>query len=111
MSDLNEIEREILEYLNQEPNLRRQDRVKFLMAIINKHLEFSKLEHAINYYDLQNIISVAKNGWTRETLPMFVSGKQIESSEVGNAMVVEATLGYLNRHTLLKKLVKFDRKG
>jgi len=108
MGDPEQIERDIREYLEKEPNLRREDRIKYLKALFNKHLEIDKLEHVINYGDLFEIISHAKNVQTNARLPMKITRKPIDSSEVPNISLFESFISYLNKMHLLKKLVKFD---
>jgi hypothetical protein len=110
MSDPKSLELELQEYLNKEPNLRREDRIKYLKAIYEKHLGFSGLEHSISHSDFQFILSVAKNLWTKERIPMYISNKKVDNSDIGNAMVIDSVLNYLNMNHLLRKTVRFDKK-
>ena len=108
MSDPQQLDRELREYLEKEPNLRREDRLIYLKAIMNKHFEFNKLEHVINGNDLFHIISTAKNNYTQRALPVRISRKQVDSGEATHVSVLESFISYLNKSNLLKKLVKFD---
>ena len=108
MSDPQQLEREIREYLEKEPNLRREDRLAYLKAIFNKHFEFNKLEHCVNTYDLNEIISGAKNNYSNKRVPVRITKRQVDSSELPHLAIIESFIGYLNRNHLLKKLVKFD---
>lgn len=108
MSNPEQLDRELREYLEKEPNLRREDRLNYLKSIINKHLEFGKLEHVINNRDLFDIMSGAKAAYTNFRLPLKVTKKQVDSSELTSMAVIESALSYLNKMNLLKKLVKFD---
>ncbi len=108
MSDPQQLDRELIEYLEKEPNLRREDRIAFLRAIVNKHLEFNKLEHLINSRDMHDIISTSKNNYTHFHLPLHITKKQVEGTDLPHVAVIESLLSYLNKMNLLKKLVKFD---
>jgi len=81
MSDPQQIEKDLREYLEQEHNLRRDQRLTYLTAIFNKHLEISKLEHVMNYYDLYSVTSGAKDEYTAARVPMKISGKAVDSPE------------------------------
>lgn len=108
MSDPHQLDRELIEYLEKEPNLRREDRLIYLKNILHKHFEISKLEHMINGQDLFDIISGAKTAYSKFNLPIKITKKRIESNELVNVAMIESTLSYLNKMNLLKKLVKFD---
>jgi hypothetical protein len=108
MADPKEIERELLEYLKKEPNIRSGDRIQYLMAIINKHFELDKMEHVMTHYDFDQLISVAKTSFAQKTMPVFISCKEVHSSEIPHILMIEALIGYLNRHKLLKRLIQFD---
>lgn len=108
MSTPEQLDRELIEYLEKEPNLRRDERLMFLRSIINKHLEFSKLEHVINNSDLFNIVSESKVQYSKFRLPMKISRRQVDSSDLPHVAIIESVLSYLNRNHLLKKLVKFE---
>jgi hypothetical protein len=108
MSDPQQLDRELREYLEKEPNLRREDRLVYLKSIFNKHFEFNNLEHRVNSHDLHEIMSCAKNDFANRRVPVRVSRKQLDSGDITNVSVIESFVGYLNRMHLLKKLVKID---
>lgn len=108
MSDPRDVEREIREYLEIEPNLRREDRLNYLKALFNKHLEVRKLDHMVNSSDLFEIFSGAKAFYTNKRMPVRVTKKQLDSNEAAHISVIESFISYLNRLHLLKKVVKFD---
>jgi hypothetical protein len=109
MSDPQQIERDLRDYLDKEPNLSRADRLSYLQTIFNRHLETDKLGHQITYRDYFNIISDAKTVFTNMKLPMKLTKKTLDANELVPASIVDAFLLYLNRHGLLKKDVKLDR--
>lgn len=108
MSDLQQLERELQEYLNKEPNLRRGDRLEYLRTIFSKHLEINKLEHVINSADLYNIISGAKSSYNKAKLPMRITNRQVDTSELPHVALIESFIGYLTNMHLVKKFIKFD---
>lgn len=108
MSDPKDIDMDLKEYLDKEPNLNREDRIKYLKAVFGKHFTISELDHSVNYYDLQTILSMAKSQWVNQKLPMSVSKKQILSTDINSVVILESVLNYLNSKKLLKKLVKID---
>jgi len=110
MSDLEQLDRELKEYLEKEPNLRREERILYLKAIFQKHLDFTKLTHVINYFDMYSVINQAKGQYSNFRLPMKISDHQVEGNELPHFAMVESFIGYLNKMGLLKKLVKFDYK-
>ncbi|HXN74971.1 MAG TPA: hypothetical protein VN855_00580 [Candidatus Acidoferrum sp.] len=110
MSDPEQIEKDLREYLNKEPNLSRADRLTYLQTIFHKHLEINKLEHLITYKDLFIIFSEAKTQYIKLKTPVRISKKALEPSEAVHIAAFEAFLLYLGRTKLLRKIVKFDFK-
>ena len=108
MSELQEIEAELREYLEKEPNLRRDDRLAYLMSIINKRTKINKLDHLITYSDYFKILGQAKSNYVRMKLPARISFKELEANDALHIAVVESVLMYLNKNSLLKKNVNFD---
>lgn len=108
MSELEEIERDLREYLTKEPNLRREDRLAYLTAIFHKRLELKKLDYVINNSDYFNILSNAKNFYIRMTLPIRITRKELQANDATHIAILESFISYLNKNQLLKKLVKFD---
>lgn len=108
MSDPQQIINELREYLEKEPNLRREDRFVYLKAIFDKHMEFKKLDHMVTYKDMFNITSDAGSIFTKFVLPLKISCRRLDSGELKNIAVIEAFIGYLQRMNLLKKTVRFE---
>lgn len=108
MSNPEQLDRELREYLEKEPNLRRDERIVFLRAIVNKHLEFNKLEHVVNSVDFSNIVSNSKVEYVKLRLPMKISRRQVDNSDLPHVAMIESVISYLNQNHLLKKLVKFE---
>ncbi len=108
MSDPQQLDRDLREYLEKEPNLKREDRLAYLKNMLHKHLEFTKLDHMLNSGDLFEILSGAKNNYTNLRVPVRITRKELEPGQLPHIAVMESLIGYLNRNHLLKKLVKFD---
>jgi hypothetical protein len=108
MSDSSQLERDLREYLEKEPNLNRADRLAYLQSTFSKHLEMTKMDHVVNYKDLFNIFSVARSHIVNSKMPVFITKKKLETSEAVHVAVMEAFISYLNKNEILKKLVKFD---
>lgn len=108
MPDPRSVEQDLREYLLKEPNLRNEDKLKYLKAVFDKHFAVSELEHSINYYDVTQIISMAKSQWVKQRLPLNISKKEMSPSDVGSVAILEAVLNYLNGNKLLRKLTKVD---
>lgn len=110
MSDPQQIERDLLDYLEKEPNLRRVDRLAYLRTIFNKHLEVNQLEHVVTSQDLMLTISDAKKHLVKSKLPVRIGNKQLDYAEAIHVAVLEAFILYLGRMKLVRKIIKFDYK-
>lgn len=108
MNSLRTVENEFRQFLEAEDNLGHEDRVRALMAIFTKHFELSKLSHQIQYSDLALLASVAKQRFTNQGLPLFVSRKQVPQDCLVTLSCLEATLNYLNGSSLLNKEVSVN---
>jgi hypothetical protein len=108
MSDPQQIEKDLREYLEKEPNLRRADRLTHLMVIFNKHFGLSQLDHMVNKKDLGDVISGAKQIFVNLPINASISGTLVDKSELPQVAVIESFISYLNKNSLLKKTVKFD---
>jgi hypothetical protein len=108
MSNSEQLDRELREYLEKEPNLARNERLIFLRSIFSKHLEFNKLEHVITNNDFINFINDSKVEYAKLKLPMKISKRSVDSSDTHHVAMVSAVLNYLNKNSLLRRLVRFD---
>lgn len=108
MSDPAQIEQELREFLENEDNLRKADRLAYLMAIVNKHFAIDKIDHTMINYDFNEVVNNAKSAFAKTTMPIYISKKEISSYDVNYILVLEAFIGYLNKNKLLKRLVKLD---
>lgn len=67
-------------------------------------------EHLIKFKDLEEILNYAKYLFPITKLPINVSNKTLDASEVNRVLLLEAILVHLNKNDLLKKIVKIDYK-
>jgi hypothetical protein len=109
MSNKEQVYREISDYLDKADNLTDNDKRKYLMALFEKHFEFEKLDHLLNYHDFHDIISNAKSNYNN--IKLEISGRQLYPSEVPQVAIIEAVAMHLNGKGLLRKIVKIDYRG
>lgn len=102
------IEQEIRHYVEKETNLRREERVQYLMAIYRKHFTIDSLEHSIDYHDFMAVVGQAVAAYPKSVQPFRISGKEVHSTDSNHVLIIEAFVSYLNRHAILRRLVKFN---
>jgi hypothetical protein len=108
MSDPNQVDRDLREFLEKEKNLHRQDKLDYLKALFAKYFALNKLNHVVNKNDLFGIISDSKRKYVEFNLPLQVSGRAVDPSELPAIAMIEALVSYLNRNHLLNRLPKID---
>ena len=108
MANMEQIERELIQYIDDSPNLSREDRLLHLKAIFSKHFDMEEAEHQLTINDFHEIIGFAKNHYLQTVLPMKISRREIYPSEVPQVMMIEAIIMYLNKFKLLRRLVRID---
>lgn len=102
------IEAELRRYLEDAPNLSRDDRFIHLMAIFKKHFEMEKTEHLLTMGDFHEIVSYAKSSYARTTMPIKITKREVYTSEVNLVLMIEAIIAYMNKSKVLNKVVKID---
>lgn len=108
MSSLYQLESELREYLEKEPNLNKSDKLSYLMGIFKKHVDILKLQHVVNHFDFYNIISVANQNYSNNSAELYLSKKRIEPGNLKNVAMIQSFISYLNRNDLLKRQIAFD---
>jgi hypothetical protein len=108
MADSKVVEQDLNEFLFKADNIRREDRLRYLMTIFNKHLQQDQLKHVINHYDLHEIVSVAQQNAVNAAGKVVISGKEVSGHNPMHIGTVEAVIGYFNKHSLLKRAVGFE---
>jgi hypothetical protein len=108
MADPKTFEQELNEYLHKEDNLRREEKIRYLMAIFHKHQQMDSLQHVISPRDLHDIISIAAHNAATGAYKVTISGKEMTGHNPIHIQMIEAVVGYLNKHSLLKRTVGFE---
>lgn len=108
MSNKEQVDKDLREYLAKADNLRNEDKMSYLRALFDKHFTFTKLDHLVIKHDLFGILSTAKTNFTKQGIRPSISGKQVDQSELVHLAVIESFISYLNKNELLKRQVKFD---
>lgn len=103
-----QIEVDVRAYVAKEGNLNEEDRIRALMAVVDKHFTFASLSHVVNSGDIFLVSSMAKQKYVEQTVPMFVSKQQIPYDDLRTVAVMEAFLGYLNNKYLLIRSVSIN---
>lgn len=108
MADPQAVEQDLREYLFKADNIREEDRIKYLMSIFNKHAENDTLTHVISPKDLHDIVSAAVVRNVDISHTLTISGKSVGGHDPAHIAMIESVIGYLNRHSLLKRLAGFE---
>jgi hypothetical protein len=108
MSNPDQLDRELREYLEREPNLGTNERLLFLRSIFSKHLDFNKLEHIINTTDFANIINTSKVEYANLRLPMKISKRLVDNTDYPHVAMINSVISYFNKHSMLRRTVRFD---
>ena len=108
MADPKMIEQDLYEYLAKEDNLRRDEKIRYLKAIFQKHQDMDSLVHVISPNDLYEIVSVAKNYAATAPHTVTISGKEMSGHNPIHIQMVETVIRYMNKHSLLKRVVGFE---
>lgn len=99
---------EIAEYLVKEPNMMRSDRKEALERIVDREFYEREKTHVINRIDLLQMVSNGGAIIAKMKMPVCISNKQIDQTDVRHVAMIEAIIGYLNRNGLLNRPVDFD---
>lgn len=110
MADLDQIEQELRHYLQGDERLSKQDKLIQLRAIFDKHFASERTEHLILFSDLKEMIDSAKMLYSSTSLPVKISKKEVTGNDINYVFILEAFIGYLNKHKLLKRMIDFDNK-
>lgn len=108
MSDPKEVETDIREFLIKYPHMSHEDRIKYLMAVFDKHFIFQKLDYVLTYHDFFDIVSSAKQRYPQLKTPMMISKRDINGHDLAHVALIESIVSFLYSRELLKKMIKFD---
>lgn len=103
------LRKELEHFVNFSYSLDKEQQIEALEHIIKKNDDF-KEEATLDYSQFVLIMDGAKSMFTKLTLPMFISKREIEANKVPHIAVIEALIAHLNGIGYLKKNVKIDYK-
>lgn len=64
--------------------------------------------HLVTKKDLFDIVSKAKENMANITLPMEISGKEVEQGELATVAIMESLIMYFNKNKLFTKMPIVD---
>ena len=108
-----QLESDIVNFFTQIENQNKSDKKETLRNLLNKYAHINSSECILSHYDLQVIISQAKDYMVYQSVPVVIGegyGRQVDSMNLANLAVIEATIGYFNNLNCFKRLPKFDYK-
>lgn len=108
MSKRENIESELRVFLKESENMRNDDKLRYLMNIVDKALENQKITHVIQKHDFTNIISQASSNMSNLKINLHISGKKVDQYEEKHVAMIESVISYMNRNELLKRPVEFN---
>lgn len=115
MSDLKEqLEFDIHRFFEQIDSQNFNDQKQTLRLLFDKYLHITKADHMMDMHDLREIIGHAGTKMANESVTRNLnSGNEkikISQNDMIKVLIIEATVGHLNKKDCLKKVAKFDYK-
>jgi len=115
VSDLKEqLEVDILRFFENIDNQDESGKRQTLRDLMDKYIHLSRSTYLMDSYDLKEIISGAKNAFSRDSAVIYIKSGSISrrvcQDELANLFVIEATISHLSKKDCLKRLPKFDKR-
>lgn len=103
---------DIRRFIENIENQSQNDKVQTLRDLFDKYLHLNTSDYMMDSYDLNTIISNAKNKFANDTFPIYLGSKKrlVSQHDLPNLCVIEATVGHLKKNGCLKKMPKFDKR-
>ena len=103
---------DIIRFLENIKNQTKNDQIKTLKQMFDKHIHLNNSDYLMDSYDLNRIIGSAKTKFVNDNLKIYLGERKVKvpPGDVANLLVIEATIGHLNKIGCLKKLPKFDKR-
>ena len=103
---------DITRFLENIRNQTKNDQIKTLRQLFDKHIHLNKADYLMDSYDLNRIIGSAKQKFADNNMKIFLGERKVPvtQGDLPNLCVIEATIGHLNKIGCLKRLAKFDRR-
>jgi hypothetical protein len=103
-----ELRKDILFFLTKMHELSHEDKIRLLVNLFEKNLILKQSSLRIGFVDFNSIISRSKNLVAQASLPVKIGNKQLDYSEINQAMMVMAVVEFLNSKDALKKEVLLE---
>ena len=113
MSKLKEqLEVDIKRFFENIENKNQNDKNEILRNLFDKYLHLNTSDYLMDKTDLGQIISSSKHKFSNDKVPIHLgtAKHKINSHDLANFFVIEATINHLNKKDCLKKMAKFDKK-
>lgn len=105
-----QIEFDIMSFFTQIESQNSVDKKETLRLLLAKYVHLTSAEFLMSKADLDSIITLAKMQMASKTFPVFIGPlkKRVQEQEQANLCVIESTISFLNKNSILKQLPKFD---
>lgn len=100
---------EIKQFISSVDSLDKDDMLKILTAIYEKHVAMSTSALAIEYKDFHNIVSDAKGLFSTISFPIKIGDQQLYPSENANYCLMSSVISFLIKKEALKKRPLFKK--
>lgn len=105
------IEKDINEFLNIQQGMDNNSKRDLLKSIFDKHIILTESPLEIDYHDTMNILGQASNIYAEMPMPVIISKKHLDSTQVIKFCVLESFVRFLNNKGALKRLPIFKKEG
>lgn len=109
-----QLEVDISRFFEQIENQNFNDQKETLRILFDKYLHLTRSDYMMDMHDLREIVGMAGNKMANENIVRFLpSGNQkvkISQDQIVKLLIIESTIGHLNKKDCLKKIAKFDYK-
>lgn len=105
-----QLELDIINFFKQIDTQNNVDQKETLKNLMNKYIHLTKADFMMEKYDLEVIVSNAKNLMANKTFPVYLGSnkRKVFEDEQTSLCIIESTVTYLNKNECLKKLPRFD---
>jgi len=114
MSQLEEIEQDVSDFLSKVDSLSTNDRKQMLMLLFKKHLILNQGDAIISYDDFQYTLNMAKKIYSEEALPIKIQDdkkvlRELSPVEAGHYCLMKSVIFLLNKKEAFKKIPTFKK--
>lgn len=102
-----EIDRDIIDFLDKIEHLSVNDQREALRLLFIKHLHLENSDFFLGKYEFNTIISKAKTNFVQQSTKPVIEDLEIRQEHKHILAIIEATIGELRHLNILHKIVKF----